>query len=433
VPGDGEGELRDRTLDEARASAAVQSPHVVPVYDVVEDGGALWVVMEFLQAQSLEQVVARDGALSPESVAEIGLGVLEALQAVHAAGLIHRDVKPGNVLLAEDGRVLLADFGIATSGDAATGGAGGADGGVVVGSPAYLAPERTRGARGSRAADLWGLGATLATAVEGRAVFQREGAVPTLLAVLHDEPDLTYAGPLAPVLRGLLEKDPPQRWDASRAREELLRVRAGAVPRQRGEHAGRLALPSAAVLVAIVAAGLVAASPSGTPGAAGGDRPATTHSPEARVTAPASRTVSSAAASRVPAAGSTRSGASGSASRGAAVASSSPATHSVSATSRPTTASASSSPAASVPPHLVRAPAGGQGQSRTVPGPGDARGKGHASANGKGHGHGSASGKSHGNATGKSHASASGKGHGGDAETASAQGGSGQSFHGNDA
>src|ERR671932_1792782 len=158
-----------RTLREARAAARVRHPRVVTVYDVVEDDGRPWIVLQLLAPRTLADVLAEEGPLEPARAARIGLQVLEGLAAVHEAGVLHRDVKPGNVLFGEDGGAVLADFGVASVDDEAAV----TSTGLVVGSPAYLAPERARGAAPTPAADLWSLGATLFAAVEGRPPFHR--------------------------------------------------------------------------------------------------------------------------------------------------------------------------------------------------------------------------------------------------------------------
>src|SRR3954447_8011463 len=219
--------LRERTLREARAAARLEDPHVVAIHDVVEEDGRPWLVMEHVRSRSLQKILKEDGPLSPAQTARIGLDVLAAIEVAHAAGVVHRDVKPGNVLVAEDGRACLTDFGIATTTDDATLTTQGA----LLGSPAYMAPERAHGERPTPAVDLWSLGATLYTAVEGRTPFDREEPMATLLAVVGDEPaPMQSAGPLAPVLRGLLTKDPVARLTAADARRQLETVVSGAVP-----------------------------------------------------------------------------------------------------------------------------------------------------------------------------------------------------------
>ncbi|MDT7573508.1 MAG: eukaryotic-like serine/threonine-protein kinase, partial [Actinomycetota bacterium] len=194
--------LRERTRREARAAARLDHPSAVTVYDVAEEDGTPYLVMELVEARTLAEVVRTDGPLSPRQTAEIGIAVLGALEAAHAQGIVHRDVKPGNVLLRDDGRVVLTDFGIATfTGDSSI-----TSTGLLLGSPSYIAPERAQGETPGPASDLWSLGATLFTAVEGRPPFDKGQPLPTLTAVVTgDHAPYVAAGPLAPLLDGLLE------------------------------------------------------------------------------------------------------------------------------------------------------------------------------------------------------------------------------------
>jgi serine/threonine protein kinase len=178
-------------------------------------------------------VIRDDGPVSPAQAADIGLCLLDALQAAHAAGIVHRDVKPGNVILRDDGRVTLTDFGIAsTTGDPSI-----TSTGLLLGSPAYISPERARGGPPQPSSDLWSLGATLYTAVEGHPPFDRSDAFATLTAVVTDEPEpCELAGPiLCDAIAGLLEKDPERRHDATEVRARLYEVRDD----PDSQHAGR--------------------------------------------------------------------------------------------------------------------------------------------------------------------------------------------------
>ncbi|HSK27335.1 MAG TPA: protein kinase [Jiangellales bacterium] len=244
--------LRERTMREARAAARVDSPSAVTVFDVVEEGGRPWVVMELLPARSLADVLRQQGTLSPPRAAAIGLDVLSALTAAHRAGVLHRDVKPSNVMV-DDERAVLADFGIATlDGDPSL-----TSTGMIVGSPSYMAPERARGAGPSPASDLWSLGATLFTAVQGRPPFERDSQLATLAAVVgEDTPAAPAAGPLEPVLRALLAKEPADRPDPARLRAMLEEV-AAAPERERG--------PAERPTRPVVPAGPVAVSDDTTP------------------------------------------------------------------------------------------------------------------------------------------------------------------------
>src|SRR3954470_10469552 len=209
--------LRERTLREARAAARLDHPCVTTVYDVVEEGGKPWLVMEHVDADSLQSLLEQGGPLSARAAARIGLDVLSALEAAHAAGIVHRDVKPANVLVEQDGHACLTDFGIATT----TGDDSLTTQGALIGSPSYMAPERIHGDEPAPAVDLWSLGATLYAAVEGRPPFSRGDPMATAMAVVSEHPAPTVrAGPLEPVLHGLLAKDPARRSTAAEVREE---------------------------------------------------------------------------------------------------------------------------------------------------------------------------------------------------------------------
>jgi hypothetical protein len=202
-------------------AARLNHPNVVVIYDIIEEDGRPWIVMELVPHRSLRDVVQADGPLSPVQAAEVGMGILAALRAAHDAGVLHRDVKPGNVLFAPGGRVVLTDFGIAR----ADGSPSLTASGVLVGSPSYIAPERARGGQAGAAADMWALGASLYAAVEGRPPFGREGVLPSLTAVVTDDPDpSSRAGPLQPVISGLLRKDPDARLGPAEVEQMLRRV-----------------------------------------------------------------------------------------------------------------------------------------------------------------------------------------------------------------
>ncbi|MFU8870675.1 protein kinase domain-containing protein [Micromonospora sp. SL4-19] len=216
-------EMRERSLREARAIARLNNINVVRIFDVLRTDGDPWIVMEYVPSKSLQDTIAEDGPVSPAKAVEIGLGVLGALKAAHKAGVMHRDVKPGNVLLGNDGRVVLTDFGLATiPGDPNV-----TRTGMVLGSPAYIAPERARDGTAGPEADLWSLGATLYAAVEGKSPYARPSAMATLAALAVEPlPPPKNAGPLKPVLQGLLRKDPAERIPAEVA-ERLLRKAVG--------------------------------------------------------------------------------------------------------------------------------------------------------------------------------------------------------------
>ncbi|NGO12089.1 serine/threonine protein kinase [Streptomyces sp. HC44] len=212
---------RERALREARASARIDHPNVVRVYDVAEEDDRLWIVMELVEAPSLAQTVVDHGPLDVRETARIGLALAEALRRVHTAGVLHRDIKPGNVLLGQGGRVVLTDFGIAALQDAQ----GLTQAGVIVGSPEYIPPERITGRPQGPPSDLWSLGATLCTALTGHSPFERAGTLPTLAAVMYEEPQLPPEDePLTPLLRTLLARDPAARPDVEEVERFLDRV-----------------------------------------------------------------------------------------------------------------------------------------------------------------------------------------------------------------
>jgi serine/threonine protein kinase len=214
--------MRARVMREARAAARLNHPNVVTLYDVVQEEGRTFIVMELVEAPTLAAVAKQRGPLPPDEVAAIGLQVLDALRAAHRVGIVHRDVKPGNVMVPSgEGRVKLADFGIASlAGDpqlTATG--------LVLGSPAYMAPEQASGQLSGPATDLWALGATMYFALEGEPPFERNGAVPTLTAVVNDPPrPMRRGGELEPLVLGLLAKSPAERPSAGQLRGQLERL-----------------------------------------------------------------------------------------------------------------------------------------------------------------------------------------------------------------
>ncbi|MFI1130484.1 serine/threonine-protein kinase [Streptomyces althioticus] len=212
---------------EAWAAARVADRNVVTVYDVATEDGRPWIVMELVRGLSLAEVLEAEGPVPPRRAARIGAEVLAALRAAHAAGVLHRDVKPANVLIANDGRVVLTDFGIAmVEGSSAL-----TMTGEVVGSPEFLAPERALGRTPGPESDLWSLGVLLYAAVEGHSPFRKDTPLSTLRAIVDEElPPPRRAGPLAPVVAGLLRKDPAERLPADRAAEDLRVVAAGGTP-----------------------------------------------------------------------------------------------------------------------------------------------------------------------------------------------------------
>ncbi|MEU0286849.1 serine/threonine-protein kinase [Streptomyces sp. NPDC006147] len=221
LPAERSKQLHIRLEREAWAAARVNARGVVTVFDVVNFDDRPWIVMELVRGRSLDDVITAEGALAPREVARIGAEVLAALRAAHSAGVLHRDVKPANVLLTDEGRVVLTDFGIASvEGSTAL-----TMTGEVVGSPEYLAPERALGRTPGTASDLWSLGALLYTAVQGRSPFRRTSALSTLRAVVDDAlPPPHRAGPLTAVIEGLMRKDPEERMGPEEAMAELSRA-----------------------------------------------------------------------------------------------------------------------------------------------------------------------------------------------------------------
>lgn len=278
--------VRERTMREARAACRIDHPNVVEIFDVVEQDGRPWIVMQLIKAPSLAQVIEENGPCEPAQVARIGLQVLGALRAAHRHGITHRDVKPSNVLI--DGEhAVLTDFGIATiDGESSLTAPD-----TLVGAPSYIAPERIQGEAATAASDLWSLGATLYAAVEGRPPHLGQGLIAILTAVTTGEPDPPVnAGALAPVLDAMLRKDPAQRpnaaqverylrqmvWlndaedataDLGQETDQLMAIgpalevdrltQAHTVPGRRGRRFGSLAGAAAIVLLAILLAGMM--------------------------------------------------------------------------------------------------------------------------------------------------------------------------------
>jgi eukaryotic-like serine/threonine-protein kinase len=216
-----------RTLTEAKAIARVRHTAAITVYDVVEEDDRPWIVMELVESRSLSEVISTEGVLPPLRAAEIGLELLAVLGQAHRSGILHRDVKPSNVLIGHDGRVVLTDFGIArVEGDPSV-----TSTGMLVGAPSYISPERARGRVPGAPADLWSLGATMYAMVEGHPPYDKGSALSTLTAVMTEElVPPAHGGSLAPVIAGLLRKDPDQRFDERTTRQLLLRVLAEADP-----------------------------------------------------------------------------------------------------------------------------------------------------------------------------------------------------------
>jgi hypothetical protein len=283
--------LCERAIREAQVSSRLRHPSIIRVHDVIAEDDRPWIVMELLTGRPLDEA----GPLPPRRVAGIGLAVLGALNAAHAGGVLHRDVKPGNIFLCDDGRVVLADFGIAgLEGDASLTASGG-----LVGSPGYIAPERLRGEHAGPPSDLWSLGAALYAGVESRPAFERQTPMGLLGAVLTEEPrSPRRAGPLGPLLLAMLAKDPArrpsadvtERWLRSVAHEETPGKPMPLAPTLPSGMAatGPVTRPGRGRLVAVVAVlvAAVAAVPAaflltgGPTGDKAAPRPRATHSPD---------------------------------------------------------------------------------------------------------------------------------------------------------
>jgi hypothetical protein len=263
------------TLREARAFAQVSDPHVIRILDVLPDAEQPWLVMEYVASRSLLEVIHQSGPLPPARVAAVGLAVVRGLIAAGRAGVRHADVKPANVLVGADGRIVLADFGPAVTAEGIRELAGA---GIVLGSPKYVAPERLSGGACTPESDLWSLGATLYHAVEGRPPYVRDSIDETLQAILDGEPPPPRrAGPLTAVLTGLLRHDPAERLCPSEV-EARLRAIVGESA-VRGRFARRV--PAVAAVLAVLAA-LGGAAAAIRPDGPAGDRPAAAASPAAR-------------------------------------------------------------------------------------------------------------------------------------------------------
>jgi serine/threonine protein kinase len=223
--------FEERVLREARTAGRLSDPGIVTVHDVLQEDGATFIVMELIEAPNLSDVVLRSGALPAEQLVKIADQLLAALQTAHAAGVVHRDVKPSNVMFAANGRVKLTDFGIAQS----TEDSRLTSSGLLVGSPSYISPERLLGQDAVPASDLWALGATLFFAAEGYGAYERQNTAATIQAVMNERPHVRKVqGPLAELIMGLLEANPATRVDAARARylidQARVRISTGPMP-----------------------------------------------------------------------------------------------------------------------------------------------------------------------------------------------------------
>ncbi|MEV8318773.1 serine/threonine-protein kinase [Streptomyces sp. NPDC059900] len=259
----------ERMRREARAAARLDHPAVVNVHDVAVEDGQPWIVMELVQGRSLGAAL-QEGTLGARDAARIGLEVLGALDAAHQAGILHRDVKPDNVMLGQHDRVVLTDFGIAQI----EGETNLTDTGGFVGSPEFIAPERVLGQRPGPASDLWSLGVVLYAATEGVSPFRRNNTPATLQSVLNATPaaPASASGPLAQAINGLLIKEPGQRPRAAQVRAlleeaaqpprpaptQVVHTGGGGASDRKGVTIGRKGLMGiGAVVVAAVVAGVL--------------------------------------------------------------------------------------------------------------------------------------------------------------------------------
>ena len=273
LPGESANETR-RAMREARSAAALNHPNAVAVYDVVDHEGAPWLVMEYVEGETLADVIAREGSLDPRRVAAIGSQLASALSRAHERGIVHRDIKPGNVLMDRSGRPKISDFGIARGlGDEAL-----TQTGFVTGTPGYLSPELALGEDPDAASDVWALGATLYAAVEGHPPFApRQNPIALLQDIARGEPEpMELAGPVGGAISAMMAKDPAERWDMATAADRLGRI-------SRGDNT--LTLPAAG------AAGAAAATTTVLP---------TTHEPTQAMATPAPGAMTPSAPTPVP-------------------------------------------------------------------------------------------------------------------------------------
>ncbi|KHF43641.1 serine/threonine-protein kinase [Saccharomonospora viridis] len=228
------GVFQERVLREVRTGGRLNDPAVVTVFDVVAEHDTTYIVMELVEAPTLSDLVRRNGPLPPQQVASIGLQVLSALRAAHQAGIVHRDVKPANIMVGADGRVKLTDFGIAQAIDDPRI----TTSGMLVGSPAFMAPERVEGREAMPASDLWSLGASLFFAAEGSVPFERASTAATLHAIMTEVPYLTRVhGPLASAIMGLMTATPEGRITTEQAHGllSLAAQQPGSIPSPPGQ------------------------------------------------------------------------------------------------------------------------------------------------------------------------------------------------------
>lgn len=247
LPGESATET-ERAMREARSAAAFSHPNAVAVYDVVNHNERPWLVMEYVEGQTLADEISRDGQLSPRRVANIGAQLASALARAHEHRIVHRDIKPANVLIDKAGRPKISDFGIARGqGDDQLTAIG-----FVTGTPGYLSPELARGEDPHPASDVWALGATLYSAVEGRSPYESRSNPIALLRAIATEPPrpMTHAGALAPAIEAMMDEDPASRWDMATSATRL----------------GGMAAGEATVTLPVVASGDTAVMPVGASG-----------------------------------------------------------------------------------------------------------------------------------------------------------------------
>ena len=241
--------FEERVLREARTAGRLNDPAVVTVYDVVQEVGNTYIVMELIQAPTLSDLVKRSGPLPAEAVVALAGQLLSALESAHAAGIVHRDIKPSNVMVLPSGRVKLTDFGIAQSLDDPRL----TTSGVLIGSPTYMAPERIQGKEADAASDLWSLGQVLFYAVEGYSPFERASTAATMHAIVTEVPYLTRCqGPLASVIMGLLINTPEARLTAAQVRGLLAQVGSGPQTGPQGVYPATSVYPQAANATLVV-------------------------------------------------------------------------------------------------------------------------------------------------------------------------------------
>jgi serine/threonine protein kinase len=218
APGAGTTDF-ERAEREARLAARLNHPHVVAVFDLVEEGEEHWLVMEYVEGRTLSELVRQDGALAPDEAAPLLRQAASALAAAHESGIVHRDVKPSNILVTAEGQVKLSDFGIARAeADASL-----TQTGLVTGSPAYLAPEVASGQMATPAADVWSLGATAYHALAGRPPYEvGDNVMGALYRIVHEDPPrLVDAGWLGALLENTMSKQPTDRWQMAQVRDFL--------------------------------------------------------------------------------------------------------------------------------------------------------------------------------------------------------------------